>query len=55
MLLSMVNTNDLVNNTRNRETCFEQVSRLTELSNRSLSFGESDVESDIRISIRSHP
>ena len=53
----MFNLGVVVNNTRNRETCFKQVLRflilVSVLSNRSPGFGEFDVESDIRISNRS--
>ena len=50
MLISMINTSGLVNNIQNRETCFEAGFMVSELSIRSLGFGESDVESDIQIS-----
>ena len=53
----MVNTSGPVNNTRNRENCLEAGFGILvlELSNRLLGFGESDVESDVRISNRLRP
>ena len=50
----------LENNTRHRENCLEAGFAVSDFSfrvieNRSLGFGESDVESDIRISNRSRP
>ena len=61
MLLSMVNTNGFVNKTtlETVKPALRQVSRfqilVSELSNKLLGFGESDVESDIQISNRSCP
>ena len=59
MILSMVNTGGLVSKTRTVKPASRQCSRfqisVSKSSNRSLGFGEFDVESDIRISNRSRP